>query len=209
MEKTPKTMRDEMNEEWAELAMENIHKLIPKEWMPRINEILPKVLNIVKIGIKKNIKNMAEQLGPNKMYIIMNMPAKFKDSDEVIMIPSYLRIDKSQLGPSKYNKATGEFELQLKAKEVPEVNFSMMTLAEKINSYNKIEDLIADVKNNKFLTLKDINYKPQKEDKELPHDVKLLAASIDPSSCKNCGSKNVYKTSTGNHCQDCKTESAN
>lgn len=162
-----KTMKDEMNEEWTELAIQNIHKLIPQEWMPRINEILPKILNIVKIGIKKNIKSMADQLGVNKMYIIMNLPTKFKDSEEIVMMPSYIRIDKSQLGPSQLNEATGEYELQLKPGEVPEINFSMMTLAEKIHSYEKIEDLISDVKNGKFISIEELGYNERKANKKI------------------------------------------
>lgn len=150
-------MQEEMNDEIMDLAIENIHKLIPEEWMPRINEILPKVLNIVKIGIKKNIKQSAEQLGNNKMFIMMNFPHQLQDGS-TIMVPSMFRIDKSQLGPSRFNEQTGNYELDLKPGEVPELTFSMLTLAEKINSYETIEQLIKDMKEGTFMTLKDINY---------------------------------------------------
>lgn len=150
-------MQDEMNDEWMELAIGNIHKLIPEDWMPLINEILPKLLNIVKIGIKKNIKNSAEQLGNNKMMIMMNIPYKL-ENNSVMMVPGIFKIDKSQLGPSLLNEATGEYELQLKPGQTPELTFSMLTLANKISSYEKIEDLIKDVKAGTFITLEDINY---------------------------------------------------
>lgn len=150
-------MQEEMNDEIMDLAIQNIHKLIPEEWMPRINEILPKVLNIVKMGIKKNIKNSAEQLGDNKMFIMMNFPHQLKDGS-IIQVPTMFRIDKSQLGPSRFNAQTGNYELDLKAGEVPELTFSMLSLAEKINSYESIEQLTKDVKEGTFMTLKDINY---------------------------------------------------
>lgn len=160
-------MNDEMQDEWFELAVSNIHKLIPSEWMPRINEILPKLLKIVKIGIKKNIRQTAESLGDSKMFIMMNIPYRVEEG--IIMVPGMFRIDKRQLGPSRLNEETGLYELQLKPGEQPEVTFSMMTLAEKINSYEKIEDLIRDVKDGSFLTLKDLNYKGDKS--QLPDNI--------------------------------------
>lgn len=153
-----KTMQEEMNEEWMDLAMSNIHKLIPKEWMPRINEILPKILNVAKIGIKKSIKSSAEQLGNTKMLIEMNMPHRLSDNS-IMMVPTMFRIDKSQIGASEYDKETGNYEFRLKPGEVPELTFSMLTLAEKINSYNSIEQLIKDIKEGKLFSLEDFNYK--------------------------------------------------
>lgn len=161
------SMSEEMNDEWMELAVQNIHKLIPEEWMPRINEILPKILNIVKIGIKKNIKQTAESLGNGKICIMMNMPHALPDNN-IMMVPTFFRIDKRQLGPSEYNETTGMYELMLRKGEVPEATFSMLTLAERLNAYDKIEDLIKDVKNGQFLSLKDFHYtgdqsKPQQK----------------------------------------------
>lgn len=152
-----KTMKEEMNEEITDLVIENIHKMIPEEWMPRINEILPKILNIVKTSIKKNIKDTAESLGNNKMFITMNWPHELKDAS-MIMVPTMFRIDKSQLGPSTYDEATGNYEFSLKDGEVPEAQFSMMTIAEKINSYDSVEKLFKDIKEGKFITLDDIHY---------------------------------------------------
>lgn len=160
-----KSMKDEMNDELMELAIENIHKLIPEEWMPRINEILPKILNIVKIGIKKNIKQVAESLGNGKISIMMNMPHELPDKS-IMMVPTFFRIDKRQLGPSEYNKATDQYELMLRPGEMPEATFSMLTLIEKINQYDKIEDLIKDVKAGSFLSVKDFNYTGDKANPE-------------------------------------------
>ena len=155
-------MQDEMTDEWLELATENIHKLIPDEWMPRINEILPKILKIVKIAMKKNVKNSAEQLGPTRMFIMMNAPYIIQDGS-TIMVPSCYSIDKSQLGPSLLNEETGLYELQLKPGEVPQMTFSMLTFIEKLDRYEKIEDLIKDMKNGTFMTLEDLQYTEQKQ----------------------------------------------
>lgn len=164
-----------MNDEWFELAISNVHKLIPEEWLPRINEILPKLLKIVKIGIKKNIRQTAESLGNNKMFIMMNIPYQVEEG--IIMVPGMFRIDKSQLGPSKLNEQTGMYELQLKPGEQPEVTFSMMTLAEKLNSYDKIEDLIRDVKDGSFLTLKDLNYTGDRSEMPANKEQKQIGSS--------------------------------
>lgn len=150
-------MQDEMSDEWFELATQNIHKLIPQEWMPRINEILPKILKIVKIGMKKNIKTTAEQLGNDRIFLMMNSPYIIADGS-TIMVPSCFSISKTQLGPSALNEETGMWELQLKPGEKPEYNFSMLTFIEKMDKYDKLEDLIRDLKNGTFLTLEDINY---------------------------------------------------
>lgn len=166
-------MQEEMNDEWFELAASNIHKLIPQEWLPRINEILPQILNIVKIGSKRIIKSNAETLGNNKMAILVNTPYQLKDSDIMIMVPTYYKIDKRQLGPSVLNEQTGLYELQLKQGEVPEITFSMMTLFEKLNAYTKIEDLIKDFKEGKFLSLADMGYNPPKPEIETPQQKQL------------------------------------
>lgn len=156
-------MQEEMNEEWMELAVSNIHKLIPDEWMPRINEILPKILNIVKIGIKKSIKSTAESLGNNKIFLFMNAPY-IREDNSITMVPTIFKIDKSQLGPSVLNVATGNYELTIKSGEVPEITFSLFNLAEKINEYKNVQDIIRDVKNGNFLSSKDINYTGSKPD---------------------------------------------
>lgn len=162
-----KTMKEEMNEEITELVIENITKLIPEEWMPRINEILPKILNIVKTSIKKNIKDTASSLGDNKMFITMNFPHELKDGS-TIMVPTMFRIDKSQLGPSTYDEVTGNYEFCLKEGQVPEAQFSMMTIAEKIHGYDSVEKLFKDIKDGKFITLEDIHYTGDNTEKNLP-----------------------------------------
>lgn len=155
-----KTMRDEMNDEWMELALENINKLLPEHVMSHINAVLPKILGIVKIAIKKNIKNTAEYLGDDKMFIEMNFPYVFPNGD-TIMVPSMFKIDKRQIGPSVYNEATGCYDFALKEGEVPEIQFSLMTLVEKIDKYDKMEDLIKDVKDGTFITIDEIKYTPK------------------------------------------------
>lgn len=157
-------MQDEMNEEWFNLAVSNINKLIPAEWMPRINEILPKILEIAKIAIKKNIKSSAETLGDDQMVLMMNFPNMLEDKS-VIMVPTIFTINKNQIGPSELDPATGNYEFRLKDGEVPISSFSMLTLANRICSYNKLEDLIKDVKNGTFITLSDINYTGDKKEK--------------------------------------------
>lgn len=209
-----KTMNEEMNDEVFDLAVQNIHKLIPEEWMPRINEILPKILNIVKIGINKNIKTTAEGLGDTKMMICMNFPHSLQDGS-TMMVPTMFKIDKNQIGRSMWSiKVTnkegasvflpannsfaasdkvipfgkvlevigsatysgyslhqiaegwildadvqaGNYEFGLKDGAVPEVTFSMLTLAQKLNSYKSIETLIKDLKDGNFITLKDMGY---------------------------------------------------
>lgn len=160
-----KSMQEEMNDEWFELAVSNIHKLIPGEWMPRINEILPKILEIVKIAIKRNIKSSAEALGNDQMILMMNFPNILEDGS-TIMVPTLFTITKNQIGPSELDPATGNYEFRLKQGEVPISRFSMLTLANRICSYNKIEDLIKDVKNGTFITLQDINYTGAKNKNE-------------------------------------------
>lgn len=159
---TEKTMQEEMNEEWMNLAVKNIHKLLPSHIMDHINAVLPQILNIVKIGIKKNIKSTADSLGNNKMFIEMNFPYQLKDGS-ILMVPALFRIDKSQIGPSEFDPATGNYEFKLKDGEVPEIQFSLMTLIEKIDKYERMEDLIIDVKNGNFLSIKDMNYNPKAE----------------------------------------------
>lgn len=169
------SMQDEMTDEWLELATDNIHKLIPQDWMPRINEILPKILKIVKIAMKKNIKTSAEQLGNSKIMLMLNSPHILGDGSE-IMIPTCYRIDKSQLGPSVFVPETGLWELSLKEGETPEYEFSMLTFINKLDKYEKIEDLVKDMKNGTFMTLEDIKYTGDKskaidtspETKQLP-----------------------------------------
>ncbi len=160
-----KSMQDEMNDEWFNLAVENIQKFIPDEWMPRINEILPKILEIAKIAIKKNIKSSAETLGDDQMVLMMNFP-NILDDKSTIMVPTIFTIHKNQIGPSELDEATGNYEFRLKDGEVPISSFSMLTLANRICSYNKIEDLIKDVKNGNFITLADINYTGSKDKNE-------------------------------------------
>lgn len=163
-----KTMQEEMNEEWMNLAVSNIHKLLPKHIMDHINAVLPQILNIVKIGIKKNIVVTAKSLGNDKMFIEMNFPHTLKDGSTLI-VPTMFKIDKRQIGPSVLNEATGDYEFMLKDGEAPELTFSLLTLVEKIDKYDKMEDLIKDVKNGNFITIKDMHitdYNPKVESPE-------------------------------------------
>lgn len=144
------TMQDEMNEEWMNLAVENIHKLIPEEWMPRINEILPKILNVVKIGMKKSMKTISSQLG-NNIFLIMNLPVEFK-TGEIFKVPHYIMISPDQIDffqtPSP-ELPNGEFRLKLG--EVPKAIYSFSTLAEQIQNYKDVKELLADIQNGNFM----------------------------------------------------------
>ena len=166
-------MQDEMNDEWFELATKNIHKLIPQEWMPQINEILPKILKIVKIGMKKNIKTTAEQLGNDRIFLMMNSPYILEDGS-TIMVPSCFSISKTQLGPSALNEETGMWELQLKPGEKPQYTFSMLTFIEKMDKYDKLEDLIRDLKDGTFMTLEDIQYNDGSQSIDVGTETKQL-----------------------------------
>lgn len=138
---TEKTMQDEMNEEWTELALENLDKLIPKEWNERINEvILPKILYFIKMALKKGIKDSAELLGKDKYAVMCNLPVEMKDGN-VIWVPHYAKIDKSQL----------KYEFALKEGENPEVMISYLDIYAKIDKYKNVKDLITDIKGGNFL----------------------------------------------------------
>lgn len=168
-------MQDEMNDEWFDLATKNIHKLIPQEWMPQINEILPKILKIVKIGMKKNIKTTAEQLGNDRIFLMMNSPYIIEDGS-AIMVPTCFSISKDQLGPSVLNEQTGRWELQLKPGEKPELTFSMLTFIQKLDKYEKLEDLMKDIKNGTFLTLEDMQYNDGSKTIDVSTETKQLPA---------------------------------
>lgn len=156
-----KTMQEEMNEEVMELALQNIHKLIPEEWMPRINEILPKILNMVKIGMKKSMKTISSQLG-DRIFMIMNIPVQFPNGD-ILKVPHYIMIDPNQIDffqtPSAENP-NGEFKL--KAGEVPKAIYSFATLAEQIQGYTDVKELFADIQNGNFMKFTF----PEKEEKQ-------------------------------------------
>lgn len=135
-----KTMQEEANDEMMELAMENLDKLIPEEWRDRINNIiLPKLLYFVKMAVKKSIKQSADLVGKDKFAIVCNMPVQLKD--EVVLVPHYFKIDKSQL----------KNELELKDGEEPEVMISYLDIYAKIDSYTDIKQIIADAKNGNLL----------------------------------------------------------
>lgn len=135
-----KTMQEEANDEMMELAMENLDKLIPEEWRDRINNIiLPKLLYFVKMAVKKSIKQSADLVGKDKFAIVCNMPVQLKD--EVVLVPHYFKIDKSQL----------KNEVELKDGEEPEVMISYLDIYAKIDSYTDIKQIIADAKNGNLL----------------------------------------------------------
>jgi hypothetical protein len=137
MSNEPKSMRDEMNDEWAELAMENIDKLIPSEWGQQINEvILPKLLYFMKMALKKGIKDSVNLLGKEKLAVVANLPVELKDKT-IIHVPHFCKIDKSQL----------KHEFALHDGEMPEVIISYLDVYNKIDSYKNVKDLMADMKN--------------------------------------------------------------
>ena len=136
MANEPKTMQEEMNEEFVELAMENINTLIPEAWNQHLNEVLlPKILGIMKLALKKGIKDSGKMLGENKMMIVTNMPVILNDGSTVL-IPHAFTIDKRKL----------ENEVVLKEGETPDASFSYLALYEKINGYKNVKDIMLDVK---------------------------------------------------------------
>lgn len=135
-----KTMQEEAQDEMMELALENLDKLIPEEWRDRINNvILPKLLYFTKMMVKKSIKQSADLVGKDKFVILCNMPVQLKD--EVVLVPHYFKIDKSQL----------KNELVLKDGEDPETQISYLDIYAKIDSYTDIKQIIADAKNGNLL----------------------------------------------------------
>lgn len=145
-----KTSQDEMNEVWMDAITDNIELLIPKDWLPQINEMLPKLLNIVKIGIKKGMKTVSSQL-VNRIFMIMNIPVKFPNG-EILSVPHYIMIKPEQIdffqSPTAENPH-GEFKL--KAGENPIAIYSFATLADKIQGYTDVKALIADIQTGNFM----------------------------------------------------------
>lgn len=136
MSDTPKTMQEEMNDEWAELAMENIEKLIPAEWNNTIQEvILPKILYFIKMALKKGIKDSHNILGQDKYMVACNLPVEIKPN-EVIWVPHIVKIDKNQLAN----------EFALKEGETPEAMISYLDVYARIDSYKTVKDIMADIK---------------------------------------------------------------
>lgn len=141
MSDTPKTMQEEMNNEWAELAMENIEKLIPADWNNTIQEvILPKILYFLKMALKKGIKDSHNILGQDKYMVACNLPVEIKPG-EVIWAPHIVKIDKAQLAN----------EFALKDGESPQMMISYLDIYAKIDSYKTVKDIIADIKNGTIL----------------------------------------------------------
>lgn len=151
-----KTAQQEASDEWMELAMENIDTLIPDQFRETLNEvILPKMLKIFKMAVKKSVKDSWSLMGNNKLGIICNMPTQMKDNS-VIETPYFIKIDKSQL----------KYELELKEGQKPEAMVSYLMLLDKIDRYQNMKDLIADIKAGKLLTREDIGMPPKEESAE-------------------------------------------
>lgn len=133
----PKTMAEEAQDEWLELAVENIDKLIPEEWSETLNNvILPKLLKIFKMALKKSIKDTHNMVGENKYILLCNMPVQLADN-KILQVPHLFKIDKSQF----------KNELELKEGQAPELMISYMDIYAKIDSYANVKDIIADMKN--------------------------------------------------------------
>lgn len=145
-----KSSQDEMNEVWMESMAESIKFLIPEAWEKDINTLLPKLLNIVKIGMKKGMKTISSQLG-NDIFMIMNLPVQF-ESGEILKVPHYVMISPDQINffqtPTPENP-NGEFKL--KDGEVPKAIYSFATLAEKIQNYTDVKDIMKDIQTGNFM----------------------------------------------------------
>lgn len=138
-----KQAQDEMNEEIAEATIENIRALVPKEWQPKIDEMLPKILKLVKHALKGAIKNLSKELGENKkMFVVRNAPSQVGEEKKIYFQPRFYVIETEQLQAFK-----------LKDGEAPKVNYPLAELAEKIESYKTVESLLADLNNGSLLQL--------------------------------------------------------
>ena len=156
-----KEMRDEMNEEFAEAFISNIQTLIPKEWKPKIDEMLPKILKLVKHGISAMFKKIAKELGDNKkIFVIMNYPVKYIDKDTVIYEPYMLSIETEKL-----------LKFELKEGEKPEWMLSFAEVIKKIQSYKTIESLITDLQGGKIISLPEENSKQEEPKQEKPKQI--------------------------------------
>ena len=154
-------MRDEMNEEFAEAFISNIQTLIPKEWKPKIDEMLPKILKLVKHGISAMFKKIAKELGDNKkIFVIMNYPVKYIDKDTVIYEPYMLSIETEKL-----------LKFELKEGEKPEWMLSFAEVIKKIQSYKTIESLITDLQGGKIISLPEENSKQEEPKQEKPKQI--------------------------------------
>lgn len=129
-----KTMAEQAQDEWLDLAIENMDKLIPAEWSQQLNEVIfPKLLKIVKMALKKSIKDTHEIVGTNKYLLVCNIPIELPDG-KIIQIPHAAKFDKSQL--------KNEIELN----SDPELLVSYLDMYNKIDSYTNIKDIMAAVK---------------------------------------------------------------
>ena len=156
-----KEMRDEMNEEFAEAFISNIQTLIPKEWKPKIDEMLPKILKLVKHGLSAMFKKIAKDLGDNKkIFVIMNYPVKYIDKDTVIYEPYMLSIETEKL-----------LKFELKEGEKPEWMLSFAEVIKKIQSYKTIESLITDLQGGKIISLPEENSKQEEPKQEKPKQI--------------------------------------
>lgn len=155
-----KTMQDEMNEEWTELFIENMDKLIPEEWNQRINEvILPKILYFLKMALKKGIKDSSNILGKDKFATMCNLPVE--RNGEVIWVPHVIKFRKDQLA----------HEFALKEGEEPEAIMSYLDLYDRINKYTTVKEIIADMKSGnifKGLVKSEISSQPEQKQIEEP-----------------------------------------
>lgn len=158
-----KTMQDEMNEVWMDSITENIELIIPKSWLPQINEMLPKLLNIAKMGMKKYMKTVSSQLG-NRIFMIMNMPVKLQGSDEIFNVPHFIVIKPEQI--DFFQSPSAEFpngEFKLKQGQVPIAIYSFATMAEKIQNYKDVKEFIKDIQNGNFMNFTFPEKKPEQK----------------------------------------------
>lgn len=135
MSEEPKTMKEQMDEEWTDFFIENLDKLIPKEWNDRIQEvILPKILYFFKMALKKGIKDSQNMLGKDKFATACNLPVE--RNGEVIWVPHIIKFHKDQL----------EHEFALKEGEQPEMMVSYLDVYDRIDKYTTVKEIIADMK---------------------------------------------------------------
>ena len=129
-----KKMQQELNNEFNDAMINNVQGLLPEEWKARINEMLPKILGLIKHGLTGTLKKLTEELGENKkMFVIMNVPTR-DEKGELFYLPKFMSIETSQLA------AFG-----LKVGEKPKVNYPLTAIVEKIQAYKDAQQLLADL----------------------------------------------------------------
>lgn len=137
-----KKMQQELNGEFNSAMLENVQSLLPPEWKARVNEMLPKILGLIKHGLTGTLKKLTEELGDNKkMLVVMNVPTR-DDKGEIFYQPKFMSIETTQLAA-----------FTMKQGEKPKINYPLTAIVEKIQSYTDAQQLLTDLSNGNLFTI--------------------------------------------------------